>query len=174
MLFHLIEKNLNYLFIFQKEDIQSMHLCYRCSKTIDVLSQSICFYKKNHYHQECCKICTPVKLVARKERSPPPPPPPPKVEIGEAKKARAGPGRLNFNKLGNFEEAKEVNCQDCKKNIAGQRFLTHKLGEFRCKSCNDKCIDKCFMCHIPFESEQCFKDDEGRRKNDYRILYLKL
>ena len=139
-----------------------MYACNRCSNSIDVKTQSICFFKKNSFHQECCKICTPVRIIKEKT---PPPPPPPKIELGEAKKARAGVGRLNFNKLGNFEEAKEVNCQDCKKKIESQRFLTHKLGEFRCKNCNEKYIDKCNMCHIPFEGEhllkECFKDDEG-------------
>lgn len=139
-----------------------MQPCYRCPKTIDVKIQSICFYKNNQYHLECCKICTPVPI--KKEKTPPLPPPPPKVEIADPKKAHAGPGRLNFNKLGTFEDTnKEVNCQDCKKKISGQRFLTHKPGEFRCKDCNSKLVEKCNMCHVPFESDEtlslkeCFK-----------------
>ena len=132
-----------------------MHMCFRCSKEIDTSTQSICFYKNNHFHLECCKICTPVKIVVKKEKTPPPPPPPPKVELADPKKARAGPGRLNFNKLGTFEDSnKDVNCQDCKKKISGQKFLTHKIGEFRCKACNDKLVEHCHMCNVPFERDE--------------------
>ena len=44
-------------------------------------------------------------------------------------KAKVGPGKLSFNKLGNFEKSTEVDCVICKKKISeGQRFLTHKTG----------------------------------------------
>ena len=30
-----------------------------------------------------------------------------------------------------------------------------------CKECNDKQTDKCFLCKIPFEMEECFKDEKN-------------
>ena len=30
-----------------------------------------------------------------------------------------------------------------------------------CKECNDKQTDRCFMCKIPFEMEECFKDEKN-------------
>lgn len=139
--------------------------CISCSKSIE---RSICGYQKNYYHADCCRICTPNPVEAplpKKEKSPTPaprpPPPPPKVEIADPKKARAAPGRLNFAQIGKFEASKDVNCKDCKKKIVGQRFLTHKLGEFCCKPCNSLVEEKCSMCKNKFETEECFKDDEG-------------
>ena len=52
---------------------------------------------------------------------------------------------------------KDVNCVDCKKKITGQRYLTYKLGEFRCEKCNSVIEDKCSMCKSSFETEECFK-----------------
>ena len=76
-----------------------MHICFRCSKPIDA---SICLYQKNHYHADCCRICTPnpVKALAPvKEKTPPPPPPPPpsKAELADPKKARAGQFLYSLN-----------------------------------------------------------------------------
>ena len=56
-----------------------------------------------------------------------------------------------------LEQFKDVNCIECKKKIVGQRYLTYKLGEFRCEKCNSLLEDKCSMCKNPFESEECFK-----------------
>jgi hypothetical protein len=43
----------------------------------------------------------------------------------------------------------------------GQRFLTHKLGEFRCKECNTLMMDKCFVCKIVLDEKECFADEEN-------------
>ena len=53
-------------------------------------------------------------------------------------KSKGGPGKLNFNKLWTFEKNHDVNWKDSKKKIIGQRFLTNKIGEFRCKDCKEK------------------------------------
>ena len=149
-----------------------MHICFRCTKPIDA---SICLHQKNYYHADCCRICTPIPVsvappkVAPKEKTPPPapkpapPPPPPKVEIADPKKTRATPGRLSFTQIGSFEASKEVNCKDCKKKIVGQRFLGHKLGEYFCQACNSLREDKCSKCKTAFDTEECFKDDEGNK-----------
>ena len=135
--------------------------CFRCAKIIDELNQSLCFYQKHHYHEECCKICTPLtKLIVKSTL--PQAPIKPKIE-----KSKGGPGKLNFNKLGTFEKNDVVNCKDCKKKIIGQRFLTNKIGEFRCKDCNSLLEEKCFVCKVSFdkngdiaEKKEFFKDDE--------------
>ena len=141
-----------------------MHICFVCAKSID---SSICLYQKNFYHAECCHICTPnpVKTTPAPviENKTPPPPPPKKIEIADPKKARANPGRLSFAYIGSFESSKDVLCCDCKKKITGQRFLAHKQGEYRCNLCNAKFEDKCHMCKKAFETEECFKDDDGNK-----------
>jgi len=134
--------------------------CSKCNKPI---SQSQCTYQKNEYHNECCSICSPpdLKKVTLKEKSPPLPPPPKKPPPPE--KNRAGPGKLNFAILGNFELIPEVNCETCKKPITGKRFLSKKANQFNCQDCYIKVADnKCFMCKKLFEiDEECFKDEQG-------------
>ena len=103
---------------------------------------------------------------------------PPNVEKADPRKAKTGPGRLNFRQLGTFESKKDVNCITCKKKIVGQPYLTHKVGEFNCKACNAVIERKCHMCHKNFREEldpknpetkvlesnaQCFTDDEGHK-----------
>ena len=83
--------------------------------------------------------------------------------VADPKKIRAAPGRINFNLIGAFEATKDVNCKDCKKKIVGQRFLTHKLGVFCCKACNSVNEDKRHMCKTVFQTEECFKDDDGNK-----------
>ena len=87
-----------------------MQICFSCAKPVDA---SICLYQKNYYHANCCRICTPNHVAPVKEKAPPmpptttpPPPPTPKVEIADAKKARAGPGRLSFSNVASFETSK--------------------------------------------------------------------
>lgn len=133
-----------------------MYECSSCSHLIDRSENSICHYKKNFFHAECCQFCFKLNLPSNQNSSAETPRPP-KID---PKKGKLGPGKLSFNKLGNFEKNTDVNCKDCKKKIMGQRFLTHKLGEFRCKKCNDLLIDKCFMCKETLESKECFKDDK--------------
>ncbi len=137
--------------------------CFDCSKTIDLTNQSICLFKKNHYHEECCKMCTTTpklndKICNKKSLS---------SGTKKLEKSKGGPGKLNFNKLGTFEKNHDVNCKDCKKKIIGQRFLTNKIGEFRCKDCNSFSVEvKCFLCKVLFEKgnefsleKEIFKDD---------------
>jgi hypothetical protein len=61
--------------------------------------------------------------------------------------------------------------KDCKKKIIGQRFLTHKLGEFRCKDCNSLMMDKCFVCKIVLDEKECFADDKN---NSYCSTCIKI
>ncbi len=49
----------------------------------------------------------------------------PKGVVGA--KAKAGPGRLNFEQIGSFEKSNEAKCATCKKKIIGQTYLTHKV-----------------------------------------------
>lgn len=130
-----------------------------CSKCNKAITQSQCTYQKNEYHNACCNICSPPSLAKLnlKEKSPPPPPKPQKPPPPEGK--RAGPGKLNFAILGNFEKIPEVNCKTCKKPITGKRFLSKKAGEFNCQACYIQVADnKCFMCKQLFGlDEECFK-----------------
>ena len=84
-----------------------MHKCFECSDLIDHLTQSVCLYKKKYYHAACCQFCQH-KNEAFKELSPSMMLKASKVE---AKKAKLGPGKLNFNKLGTFEKNNDVNCK---------------------------------------------------------------
>ncbi len=144
-----------------------MHKCFRCSKTIDRSIQSICFYQKNHFHEECCKICKLTKPIKDKT------PPPAQSLKFDPKKGKADPRKLSFNKIGTFEKNSDVViCIDCKNKICGERFLTQKLGELRCQDCNTLMIDKCFMCKVTFDqTKEIFKDDS---ENKYCTKCIKI
>lgn len=122
-----------------------MHTCHTCTL---IITKSVCHYQKNVYHLECCKICFP--------QAPPKEPP--------AAKAKAGPGRLNFGQIGSFEKKEDFKCFTCKKKISGEKFLTHKVGEFDCKSCFEKRVEHCSKCNETFGTgEEIIVDDKGAK-----------
>ncbi len=123
-----------------------MPSCHVCS---NIITKSVCLYQKNAFHLECCKLC--VAQSAPKQ--------------SETAKSKAGPGRLNFGKIGSFEKKDvDVKCYTCKKAISGQKFLTHKVGEFDCKSCFSKRVESCSKCSEPFGTGDEILKDEKENK----------
>ena len=140
--------------------------CDKCSKPI-FPNQQGSEHDKKHYHRDCvkCQDCSAIINFANE-----------KFEQDDKKnflchkcmkkkgpnRGMAGPGRLKFENIGNFENTNDVMCENCKKKIVGQKFLTHKVGKFICKECYSKNLQTdCFVCKKPFESrEELFKDDK--------------
>lgn len=139
-------------FKMEYEDKKYHSTCLVCTKCAGKILD-INEIKKDEKGNILCGKCSKVK-----EKTPP--------------KAKAGPGKLNFGQIGNFEKKTDFKCVDCGKVIQGQKFLTNKVGSFLCKKCNSKNEASCFMCKKVFESrEEFFKDETN---NNYCEKCIKI